>query len=289
MADKTHEKFMNDFHRMLDQKDFKTKAEAEVFINQYFQNGFPSIPNKKLTPQQQAEDLIFEAGELSPDEGMAKAEEALRLDRNCIVAYEYLGSIEPSVEVAIVLYEKGVDIGRKIFGGKYLKENKGHFWGLHETRPFMRCMMQLSDNLYMVGELQKALALMEEMIELNPNDNQGVRDFLMTLLIELGKDKTFEKYDEMYKDDEMAHSLFNRALYTFKNEGISEKTNKKLKKAIKYNPFVPKLLFSKNNIEYLPPTYGCGDENEAIYYAFLTRKLWKKIPGALQWLKSINR
>ncbi|MDZ7796146.1 MAG: hypothetical protein U5N56_03470 [Candidatus Marinimicrobia bacterium] len=286
--DKNYEKMMNDLHRLLEKKDFADKAEAEAFIDQYLRNELPSEPKSKLTAEEKAVDLVFDAYDKDPVEAMDNITEALRLDRNCINAYEYLGMTEPLTELAILFFEKGIRVGRKKFGGNYLKENKGYFWGLHETRPFMRCLHGYCDCLLMFGEKDEALAVMEEMIELNPGDNQGVRYQLLNLLLETGNYDKYEKYHDMYKDDVTAFILYHHALYSFIVSGVTRSTNNKLKKAIAANPHVPGLIISKKAIKEFPERYTPGEESEALFYIFYGKDLWRNTPGALKWLKSIS-
>lgn len=131
----------------------------------------------------------------------------MKLDPDYIEAYEFLGSMERTAELAGIFYEKGISIGRRIFGGKYLEEHKGMFWDFHETRPFMRCLQHYSDCLYTMGKIKECVAILEDMIKLNPNDNQGVRDQLLLYLIQLDESKKFLKYSKMFKEDSMAFPL----------------------------------------------------------------------------------
>ena len=245
----------------------------------------PSFPIEALSFSEQAQDLVYEAYELPPAKAKKNIEKALQLDSNCIEAYEYLGAMESTVEIASAFYEKGIAIGRQVFGGKYLDEHKGSFWGFHETRPFMRCLQHYSDCLYKMNKVKECVSVLEEMIDLNPNDNQGVRDQLLLYLIELDENKKFEKYSKMFKGDGMAFSLFNHALFSFKSEGETENSKKQLRKALKQNKFVAAKLLSKKPITRIADHYGIGDENEADYYSHFAQHIWQKTTGANDWLK----
>jgi tetratricopeptide (TPR) repeat protein len=285
---KQHEKLIADLQRLLETKDLKSEEDLRKFMNTMVGEKIPSFPKETLNNKEQAQDLVFEAYELTPAKAKLKIEKALQLDPECIEAYEYLGSIERSIGIAIIFFEKGISIGRRIFGGNYLKENKGMFWGFHETRPFMRCLQQYSDCLYTMGEIKESVAILEEMIVLNPNDNQGVRDQLLLGLIRLDENKKFMKYAKMYEDDSMAFALFNRALFAFKTEGATENANKQLSKALKQNKHVAKRLLSNKIITELSDSYGFGDENEADYYASYAQEVWEETNGAREWLKKPN-
>lgn len=282
---KQHDKLMTDLQRLLRTQDFKSEAEMRKFMDSIVGQQIPSFPNEALNFQEQAQDLVFAAYELPPSKAKHNIKKALQLDSNCIEAYEFLGSMEDTAEIASAFYEKGIAIGRQKFGGKYLEEHKGAFWGFHETRAFMRCLQHYSYCLYTMEKVKECVVVLEEMIELNPNDNQGVRDQLLLYLIQLDERKKFDKYAEMFKEDNMAFSLFNRALFAFKTEGETENANKQLQKALKQNKFVAGKLLSKKQINELADHYGIGDENEANYYTHFAQQIWQQTKGATEWLK----
>jgi tetratricopeptide (TPR) repeat protein len=285
---KQPDKLMTDLHRLLGTQDFKSEADLRKFMDSIVGQEIPSFPKEALSLKEIAQDLVFEAEELPPAKAKAKIEEALRVDSDCIEAYELLGFLEESTEIATVFYEKGISIGRQLFGGKYLKENRGNFWGIHETRPFMRCLLHYSDCLYTKRKVKECVAILEELIQLNPRDNQGVRDQLLLYLIEINDTKKFVKYEKMFPDDSMAFPLFNKALFAFKTEGETENSNNKLITALQANKFVAKRLISSKPIIELADNYSFGDENEADYYASFAQYVWAITDGAIEWLKKVS-
>lgn len=179
-------------------------------------------------------------------------------------------------------------MGRQLFGGNYLIERKGMFWGLIETRPFMRCLQQYADCLHDIEKVKECVAVMEELIALNPNDNQGVREQLLLYLIELNEDKKFRKYVDQYKEDGMAFALFTRALFAFKTEGESDNANALLKNTLKQNKFVAPLILSSNLITSIPATHGYGDRDEATVFVHFAKDVWVYTNGALEWLMKMS-
>lgn len=250
MPDK--DKMFTDLHRLLNSKDFKSEEELQEFIDDLTGKKIPSQNKEELTDEEQAQDLVLEAWDLHPDAGKGKARKALDLDPDCIEAYEYLGSVERSVGKAIEYYKKGIKIGRKQFGGEFLEENKGHFWSIFETRPFMRCLQNYADCLYMKGDIEECVSVLEEIIDLNPNDNQGVRDQLGLYYLQLNRLEQFKKLNDAYSKDGGAFHNFNLALYTFKSAGRTSKADELLRIAISENEFVPPKLIQREPIEYVP-------------------------------------
>jgi tetratricopeptide (TPR) repeat protein len=279
------DKMMSDLHRLIDSQNFKSEAELRKFMEGLMGKPIPSFPKESLTIKEQAQDLIFEAQEQPDDKGYTLALKAIKLDRDCIEAYEYLGSLEPISETAMLFYKNGIEIGRRIFADTYFKEDVGKFWMIHETRPFMRCLQAYSDCLADIEEFHASVSVLEEMIELNPNDNQGIRDQLLLYLIKINEFNKFKKYDQIYKEDDGASSSFNRLLFAFKTQSSLKDLNELLQKAIKSNKFViPKLIAKKVSFDF-PDSYGIGDDNEAKYYCFFAHKIWHKTEGAIEWIK----
>jgi len=141
-----------------------------------------------------------------------------------------------------------------------------------------------SDCLYAAKQIRECVAIQEEMLDLNPNDNQGVRDQLLLYLIQIDETEKFKKYADMFPDDIGAHALFNRALFAFKTEGDSKAANNKLQKAVTENPYVANRILAHKPVKGLAEHYGFGSEEEADYYALSARHVWRGTRGALKWL-----
>lgn len=282
---KKQDKMMQDLHRLLESQNFKSEDEVRKFMDGLMGKPIPSFPKESLTIKEQAQDLIFEAIELPNEKGYQLALKALKMDPDCIEAYEYLGSLEPIPETEILFYKNGIEIGRRIFANSHFKDGVGNFWMINETRPFMRCMQAYADCLAEMDKYHDSVAVFEEMIQLNPNDNQGVRDQLLIYLIRINEFNKFRKYDKMYKDDLGACMSFNRALFAFKREGSSPNSIRLLQKAIKSNKHVVPKLIAKSITVEMPEVYGIGDDNEAKYYTYFAHKIWYETNGSIDWLK----
>jgi hypothetical protein len=76
-----------------------------------------------------------------------------------------------------------VEKAERNFGEDFFQENLGHFWGEVTTRPYMRAKHHLGELLVEAGRLQEAISVFARMVELNPNDNQGIRYQLVSLYL----------------------------------------------------------------------------------------------------------
>ncbi len=235
--------------------------------------------------EERAQDLIFDALQSNGRQRYIFAEEALQLNPNCVDAYVILAENEDCLEDALILYKKGMEIGEKALDKKFFEENKGYFWGLIETRPYMRAKHHYAESLYILGKMADAIREFEELLELNPMDNQGVRSSLFIAYMDAekyGKACTLlEEYDE-----ETTDSAYNKLLLELMENGFTVNAKKLLKEAKKANKFLPTYLTGKKHLpNELPDFYGFGDEDEAISYAGMHLHLWEKIEGLAEWIK----
>lgn len=285
--ERKHEKAMIDLQRLLKTQDFKTLEEAQEFMNKHVVGQqIPRFDKEALSREEQAQDLVYQAIE---EEDVIKADSliflALLHDPDCTEAYEYLGDTADSPMASLLLYKNGCASARKKLGEKFFKENKGHFWGIHETRPYMRCLKNYAECLYMLDQKAPALDIFFELLELNPNDNQGIRDQTGLYLLEHDQFEKYLKLHHDYREDGTAFHLYNYALYAFLAYGDCEKSRGALSEAKTQNKHVLHLLPSKKTLPPLSEFYGIGDKNEAIYYCTIAQPIWAFKPGALHWLQ----
>lgn len=285
---KKQEKIILDLQRLLKTQNFKTVEEAQKFVEQLRSQTIPEFETEALTPEEQAQNLVYQARE---EEDIIAADkkifQAFILDPECVEAFEFLGEEAFTPLQSLIFYKNGFASARRKLGEKFFDKNKGQFWGLHETRPFMRCLLGFGMALYSLDQKEQALNIYLELLTLNPNDNQGVRDQAMLYCLELLK---LEKYEALYKqfgDEATAFSSFNRALYLFIKDGDSIVGREVLQKARMINNHVLGLLLSKKELPEMGEHYGIGDKNEAVYYLTFARPVWQSTPNALAWLTAV--
>ena len=85
------------------------------------------------------------------------------------------------------LWDQAVRIGRKAFPQDFKPGRDRLEWGWLENRPFLRCLHGLALARYEEEEVEEALSLFQELLSLNPNDNQGVRAMAEEALFKLGR------------------------------------------------------------------------------------------------------
>jgi tetratricopeptide (TPR) repeat protein len=242
-------------------------------------------------PLEKAQELIYQAFELDDDhQRVALARKALRISPDCADAHVLLAEHAKTLEEAIKHFEAGVAAGERALGKEGFSQCEGHFWGVLETRPYMRARKGLADCLVADGRYEEAIVHYREMLRLNPNDNQGVRYLLASALLNLERHDDLEELLAQYEKDAAADWHYTRALVAFRRQGDSPQARRLLKQARRANKHVPAYLTGDKLLPpQVPSSYALGDEAEAITYAVEHLRHWRHTPGAVAWLRQVLR
>jgi len=143
------------------------------------------LDDAEADKKDEAQQIAFDAMEAETEaEARKLAKRALHLDPDCVDALILMNDLDtPTQKARIEGLEKAVEAGERTRGAKFIQKNKGHFWLQLETRPWMRALDRLASKLKEAGLNLDAIGIYERMLELNSNDNQGVRDPLLGLYL----------------------------------------------------------------------------------------------------------
>ena len=235
---------------------------------------------------EKAQELMYQAVDSVGRKRVQLARKALKICPDCADAYVILAEQSGDEQKAHDLYAQGVAAGERALGPEIFEEDAGRFWGILETRPYMRARLGLAEILEAMGRLEEAADHYREMLRLNQNDNQGVRHMLVPCLLEMGCDDEAEEILKRYKADFLALWTYPRALVTFRKKGDTATARKHLRKAIEENEYVPHYLLGRRDwpIEF-PSSYSPGSGDEAILCADVLADVWQETPGAIEWLE----
>jgi tetratricopeptide (TPR) repeat protein len=279
------EKMMADIGRLLSERDFASIDEANAYLQELMASG-GAIPSTPRTPLEEAQDLMYEAWGATGKRRVELTRRALKLSPDCADCYVLLAEeTAHSIEEARALFQQGVKAGERAIGPEGFKEYAGDFWGIMETRPYMRARAGLAQVLWLLREREQAVAHLTDMLRLNPGDNQGLRYLLMDYLLEMGQDQALGELLKRYKGEGTAKWLYTNALWLFRGEGATRKAQKALQKAVAANHFVPPFLLGEMKMPKRLPAYiGIGDQDEAVAYVAGALGSWRKSEGALAFL-----
>ena len=269
------------------------------------QRDLPELPDRRLmeramrqmfgaggaaadTPQGRAQELIDQALEAyDPRRREALAREALAAWPDAVEAYVILAEQAGSDRAALPLFEQAVAAGERALGAATFRDDVGHFWGILETRPYMRAREGLAVSLWSVGRRDEAIGHLKELLRLNPNDNQGVRYTLAGWLANLGRNDELQALLDAFPDDGMSAWAYHRALLAYRQDGDTARSRTYLKAALMRNKHVPAYVLGETPFPPERPTFhGLGDVNEAIFCAADAIGAWKSTPGALAWMRA---
>ncbi len=124
------------------------------------------------------------------------------------------------------------------------------------------------------------------MLELNPNDNQGIREVLLAIYLTRADLDGARRLFDRYEKDGSAAFRWSRILERHIS-GDEAKAVTLLAEARKDNAFVePYLTGAKRLPRSLPEYYSPGEESEAKHVAVGLRPAWQRHRASVAWLKA---
>jgi tetratricopeptide (TPR) repeat protein len=235
-------------------------------------------------PVEQAQALVQRArGEPSRPKARKLAEQALKLDPNCVDAMMIRAQTRTlSPEEYIEEVRAAARAGESGLGEARFREDRGRFWGLLETRPYMRARCELAMALTGAGKWRQAAEEFEALLELNPNDNQGVRDYLLGLYLALNELDGAASLCHLYREDGSAVFAWGRVFLLMLGGKRGEALGA-LEQAFRTNPWTAKVFFS-GSAPHDPPSWGIGDQDEGEHAAVALLPAAIEHPDVVVWI-----
>ena len=226
--------------RFLGKHDLEKLSDKEIaelidsFTNEY-NSHIQSFDEDEIMCADDYLSLAYEAK--SKKACIANINKALELEPDNIDAKLML--IDCTAKTSIERYEqlKALvdEANQRMEDEKYFEEYTGEFWGVFETRPYMRVRHAWIQTLIVLGMLGQAVEQCEDMLRLCESDNLGVRYTLMHLYAHFeSKDKALA-LNAKFEDDYGTITLFPLSILFFKL-GDFDNALLYLKKLRKYNP-----------------------------------------------------
>jgi len=256
------------------------------FITERAMRGMFEAPRGRNDKRAQAQDLAYEAMESrDPEKAAALAVKAVALDPHCVDALTILAQVASADRNELIENIRvTVQAGERDLGREFFQENRGHFWGLLETRPYMRARAYLAELLLAEGRSGDATREYEELLGLNPNDNQGLRYPLLGCYLAAGNLAGVRRLFQEYEDEGSAMFTWARVLERYLAHDATGAAAA-LKDAREANAHVEKYLTGRKPMPAkLPGYYGMGDESEAVICADAIGVAWRQNPQAVDWL-----
>lgn len=239
-----------------------------------------------------AQVLVYEAMDIHVHDKQKAYEmclSALELDRDCTDALTMLSERERTPMSRAKMLRSAIESGRQELGPNYFKSEVGNFWGIVETRPYMRALHQYALCLLGSGSaasLDEAIETLEDMLRLNPRDNQGARLSLIGAYLTGKRYRCAKRLLQRYDDRDQAVWNWSRALLAHVLI-TRDRASKALHRAIRCNPHVVQYFLPATE---MPPGEGSfdahGKPSEARMCANVLWSAWKAHPRTRKWLES---
>jgi tetratricopeptide (TPR) repeat protein len=271
--------------RFLADKNFQNIEQVNAAIAREFM-GKPADSSRfpPRTALEQAQELCYQAFESIGRRQLQLARQALAICPDCADAYVLLAERTSDITKAAELYAQGAQAGGRALGRERFEKDVGHFWGLTDTRPYMRARLGLARCLEQLGRFEEAVNHYRELLRLNPGDNQGVRYLYLPLLLKLGRDAEAARFMKDSEDEPTANWTYTRALLAYRLGGACSSAQMELRKALQVNPHVVAYLLADEEPDTLPESYALGSQEEAMICAAELRAAFAGTPGAIEWL-----
>jgi Tetratricopeptide repeat len=272
--------------RALSQMSFDDLDDLNATLGGRF-SGTPldDLPSTASTPLEQAQDLVYEAMDARGRRQLRLIRRALELSPDCADAYVLLAERTSDPGDQQSYYEQAVAAGERALGAAAFANHDRSFWGDVTTRPYMRARFGLADTLAARGDLAAAVEHFQALLQLNPDDNQGARYRLLSVLLDANRD---EEAETLLGGHDEASALWSYAgvlVSLRKNDRRLART--RLRAALRANRHVPKYLTQQRELpDVLPDEYVWGSHEEAAFCAADLMYAWHSTPFATAWLRA---
>lgn len=214
------EKVFRELNTFLAQHETKDEEEMNALVQQFMKEH-----NERIQLGQEPEEPkdVYDFLELAENARTKKDKlkyigQALALEPGNLDALLMQASI--NVKDSDQLYELLQPVlaegNRQMQANGYFKDCKGDFWGVFETRPYMRVREENFSLLIELGRMKKAIQEGEELLKLCTNDNLGIRYRLMHLYAYMEDIKSASKLHKKYGDYEETQMLLPRCVLYYK-------------------------------------------------------------------------
>lgn len=238
---------------------------------------------------EKAQEIYFSAMDAAAKNDFEAAKDlisqALAVSQYCSDALLYLADFSEDEDAHFDATYAAYIASFEALDEQHLIENIGKFWLVLETRPFMRASFAFAKALLLKGETDEAMTIMEDCFVYCPNDNLGVRYFLVNVYLTLGEYNSAKELMAKYDEGGAFFAWSKVLLYILKGELKQAEAELEIAKVANCHVFDyirAKKPIPKGN----PKNYSYGDENEAILYLQGALPIWQESRAAISWLKN---
>lgn len=193
-------------------------------------------------------------------------------------------------ELAREILEKTINLARSYIPNNFVPGKHKIIWAFMDNRPFLRLLATYAQFVEDLEGVNNAIPYYQELVSLNPNDNQGIRELLSTAYLETNRLEDLMILCSSYPGDILPAITFGKIIGLL-IQGKDEEAKKQLKKVTKYQKHIIKELLKPSHPKLADLEEGLitvGGEDEAYYYWLAQGKFWKETKGALGFLRKYS-
>ncbi|HML38679.1 MAG TPA: hypothetical protein PKA19_14870 [Bacillota bacterium] len=238
-------------------------------------------------------DMAYEAD--SEETALKYARKALKLDPNCLDAEMMVSEITiRDQEELKIKYEELIakEEAHLREGGLLTDENIGSFWGIVETRPYMRLRFSYLHLLIDMGKFRMAAKACEELLELSEGDNMGVRYILMSLYAFFEDELSVNRLYKRFEREESTQMLLPLIALYYKMDNY-DKAEQYLKKLYEVNEELEEVFcsdeeFDEETLDDVIDSgmYQIGSKEEIMVAMTDAAFLYTTTVGLFRWIAS---
>jgi thioredoxin-like negative regulator of GroEL len=188
---------------------------------------------------------------------------------------------------AKAILKKSIESARALFPHDFAQDKDTLPWGMLDNRPFLLLLGEYATLVETIDGSMKALPLYEELLALNPGDNQGIRSLLATAYLKTNQLEKLSTLSEKYPDDMMQELVVGNILALYK-QGKYDDAKKKILNNTKYSAHVFREILKVGahpQPELTPGRVRAGGDDEAWLYWQAQGNFWMTTSGAREFLK----
>lgn len=241
----------------------ESAEKLQQLMNQTINERF--IPKGKV---QKAQAYAYDAYEQEDEDARVRlAKVAYATDPINVDALILRAELAETMDDAQQNYERAIALGQLVFDEDFTDSP----WGLVKNRPFMRALFGYGIFLFEHEQFDEALGYFKQLLDINPNDNQGARHLAIAAAIHDGQyrvaSELFVRFKELPRD---------QAVYRYLQWLLDVKQGREsdvLSQALALNDQVIEIIQADLPKIYYPRELGItpGSMDEAFYISFL---LW---------------
>lgn len=272
---------------------FEDSLPEKITVKKQKSNEWSFVFGKNYHQAHEEFHKFYMSGNLPENELAEKTFLILLKEPNLMEASSYLAHLLLRLgedKKAFEVLEKSIRLIKNVFPIEFNWEKDQLPWYFLENREFLNLLLDQAIFIEKGIGVSKSIPYYEQILSLNPNDNQGVRGILTTLYLKTNQPQKVVELNKKYPGDATQELIMGNVLALIKL-GRLEDGEKQLRKTFKYSKHVIEKLLKPTHQKpepFDPERIMVGGEDEAYLYWREQGSLWQVTRGAMDLLRKVS-